>query len=56
MALFRYFRPVPRGTETELPIAVPNYMPEQTESGVNVEEYGNVSAIVSELADPTQCN
>ena len=32
------------------PVSVPDHMPEQVESGMNVEEYENVAAGVSGLA------
>ena len=50
MALFWYFQPVSR--DSEVPASVPDYMPGQMESGMNMEEYGNVSAVASDLADP----
>lgn len=49
MALFRYFQ----RRDSQAPETLPDHMPQQTESGMNVEEFGNVSAAVSDLTDPS---
>ena len=52
MALFQYFQ----WRDSQLPETLPDHMPLQMESGMNVEEFGNVSAAASYLADPSTCN
>ena len=55
MSLFRFgFITTNRSTanETEASATPPSYMPQQSESGLESDEYTNVTTVVSDLANP----
>ncbi len=59
MALFQYgFKPSSSSSsstflnEKEHPVSVPSHLPQHSESGSSVAEHANVTAAVSELANP----
>ena len=52
MVLFRYFQ----RRDLQPPKTLPDHTPQQAESGMNVEQFRNVSSAVSDLADPRTSN
>lgn len=53
MSLFQYgFAPVPVEAPETVPVTVANHMPQLSDVGLSIEEHANVSAAVSDLADP----